>query len=460
MPTINTAPPGLDAFFRPDEAFEVTLEWPEGSLDGRTFTATLDGDALDVSVVADSLLIAATAEQTPATVQSGDFVLTETTGGASDDVLAGRWGASERLGVTEHGPVEVTIGDTVVQVSVVPQATLSAVTALDGRVDRLEARVEHRWDVHDWSVFTPVVITADGDTDPEFTLSVSAGAGVVSNADSETSLRVAYLRDGTEDWVDSGMRSLFLAPATWNGNNVQQGHLHRVRALGGGVYEGVAIWTSVVFGGTMANLHCKSVRFDGTTLAQSGNSGAAADPSAADSAYIDRTLALTGMFRSTGFGLFFNNYVCIPNHLYGLAQGDIVTIDSNTSTYDETNVAVNGAAPGTGRVQVIEPTTQSTTALAVDTGTIRPSSTSEMKRWAPFWMATRVIGDVVYIKRWRPEEGEPSWSNARVQRVTLATDADVPSLAAGPGACGLWAAHFYGGSSGSWGDIDMWSEGT
>lgn len=330
------------------------------------------------------------------------------------------------------------------------------IAALQAEIDVLNSPIKHRWDVDGWDVFTPVTITSDAGTDSFDTIAVT-GTGIVSNPNSDSNVRVAYLREGTETFVDSEMEALFLAPPNgWGGTNVQQGLMARVREIGGGVWEGIAVWTSIVFGGTMANLHCKSVRFNGgTVLNQSGNAGEAADPSATDSAYIDRTLGIVTKERTTGFGLFFNNHACVPNHLYGIVSGDIVTIDSSDATMDETGATVNSANPSTGRVQVIEGTTLSTSALAADQGTVRPSGVSEMKRWAPFWMAVRCIGDTVYIMRWRPEEYKPSWSNPRVRRVVLAPDADVPSIASGPGANALWAAHFFDGSSGGWGDFNV-----
>jgi hypothetical protein len=89
---------------------------------------------------------------------------------------------------------------------------------------------------------------------------------------------------------------------------------------------------------------------------------------------------------------------------------------------------------------------------------VLPDGNTNQKRWAPFWLSTRVRGGsassvVVEAKRWRPEDGEPDWSDARVMRQTIATNGNVPALALGPGSCALWGAHFISTSSGSWGAV-------
>src|SRR5690606_11922603 len=50
VPFVDARPGGLDVLFRPGSAVTVVLEWPEGSLDGRTFTSTLGDDPLAVTV--------------------------------------------------------------------------------------------------------------------------------------------------------------------------------------------------------------------------------------------------------------------------------------------------------------------------------------------------------------------------------------------------------------------------
>lgn len=438
---VDVRPAGYDVAFRPGATLTVTLEWPAGSLGGRTFTSTLEGVALSVLVVGDTMTVEASAAQTAAVAEPAEWLLLED----GEPLIVGTWSPSDRAAVGPPEPVEVTQGAATVTVSVTSsQASIVALTAT-------RLGVEHDWDEDGWDPFTTVVITADGAQ--SFTQSVSNGRGVITSTDPTAgSHRVAYLRDDTE-WQDSEITSLTYSPAGYVPSplTAQQGHIHRVREISAGLYEGVAIWTAVV-GGDYVLLNTRAVRFTGSSLLQSTGDGA----TAADSGYIDRQLILLTKERITAFGLFFNNHAVQPAHLYGLLAGDIVTVDSLDSTFDKTDVALN--AVGSGSVQVQEATTLSTSALALDSGNIRPSSTSSQKRWCPFWMSTRVRGGTssaltVEFKRWRPEDPEPDWGGPRVQRKAVASNTDVPTLPTGAGFCALWGAHFMNGSSGSWGKV-------
>lgn len=327
--------------------------------------------------------------------------------------------------------------------------------------DGVHGLVAHNWQQDGWTPFTVVTMTADGAQ--SFTQSVNNGRGrLTSTQPANGSHRVAYLRQGTE-WADSEMRSIFWGPVgVWAGNNAQQGHIHRVREISPGLYEGIMMWTSVVSGGDYAYMHVKGVRFNGTTLAQSGGGDVPFSLfGSQDSSYIDRAVRVVGHLRFTGFGLWFNEYtVAQPERLRFLAASNIVTIESMAdSTFNETDIAMNGVDVNTAIVQVIEPTTTSAVSYTGDgSGRIRPSGTSLQKRWTPFVLATRVIGGTaaevpVELKRWRLGDPEPDWGDARVQRGTVTSDADVPELALGAGSCALFGAHFYNGSAGEWGDI-------
>jgi len=117
MPLLDGRPDAVDAFFRPGNTFTVVLTWPAGSLTGRTFTAALDAAALSLGVVGDVMTITVSEAQTAAAEGSGDFVLTETTGGGTQELLAGTWAPSDRPGtptsmaltVSAAGPVPVTV---------------------------------------------------------------------------------------------------------------------------------------------------------------------------------------------------------------------------------------------------------------------------------------------------------------------------------------------------------------
>jgi hypothetical protein len=343
----------------------------------------------------------------------------------------------------------------------------AAVAGLDSRTtaheetltgDGAHGVITHNWNQDGWTPFTPVIINTDGSQ--SFTQSVSSGRGVLTATQpTGGSLRMAYLRNDT-NWVDSEIRSVIWGPTGWNGTNAQQGHLHRVRERSPGQWEAIMIWTSVVFGGDYSFMHAATIRFDGTTLLQSGNNGSFG---AADASYIDRSVRVAGHLRFTGFGLWFNEYTVVqPERLRYLASSDIITVASmSDATFNETNIAVNGVSVDTAVVQVIEPTTTSAVAYTADgAGSITPSSTSSQKRWTPFVLATRVIGGAtssvpVEVKRWRLGDSEPDWGDPRVRRGTVIPDSapvEVPEMALGPGLCGLFGAHFLNGSSGAWGD--------
>jgi hypothetical protein len=319
---------------------------------------------------------------------------------------------------------------------------------------RERGRVEHDWVGEGWGPFEAVVMSADGAQ--AFTQWVADGAGVLTATEPGAgNLRVAYLRDGT-DWTDSEMTSLIVGPEGWNGiNNAQQGHLHRVREVEPGLWEGIAVWTAVV-GGTYELLNVRGVRFDGATLFQSGGESA----TRADAGDIDRTVRVLGRERFQFISTWINQFQCLPADLHGLGPGDIVSIaDVSGDGFNEAAIAVGQADRAAGMVQIVEPTDTTTEAFVyTPAGLIRPAGVDGMKRWCPFWLSTRVRGGTdmaltVEIKRWRDRDPEPDWSDRRVIRHPIAAAGNVPALAPGPGLCGLWGAHFSSGSSASWGAL-------
>lgn len=312
------------------------------------------------------------------------------------------------------------------------------------------------WAVDGWSKVTPVTITSD--PGQVFTTTAANGRGTVTSAASAAgNHRVAYLFDNTT-CTDSVLTSLIVGPGhTWNGTNAQQGHLHRVREVTPGLWEGIAVWTSIVFGADYSFLHHSSVRFDGTTLNQSDAGGVGFGTT--DAALLDHQLTVRAFTRVNVFVWANDFYVLAPNLLTNYQVGDLVAIAGLADgTFNEASIAV--AATGANVVRVIEPTTTGAVAYtpANTLGTITPVGVDAMKRWAPFWLSTRVIGGTaasvtVEAKRWRPDEREPDWADPRTQRDTLLPNAGVPAVAVGPGRCGLWAAHMSANAAVSWGTV-------
>ena len=109
MATIDLRPPALDVTFRPGNDVELTLVWPT-DLTGRTFTATVGGDDLDVSIDEETMVLLADEAFTSALTGDAEFVLTETTDG-TDVLLIGRWTPSTSPGsVSTGGSVSVVAG--------------------------------------------------------------------------------------------------------------------------------------------------------------------------------------------------------------------------------------------------------------------------------------------------------------------------------------------------------------
>lgn len=319
-------------------------------------------------------------------------------------------------------------------------------------------QVDHDWTVHGWSDFRAVTISADGAQ--VFTPSVSAGKGIITAASSSAAnLRVAYLREGTT-WADSEVRSTIYGPtADWNGVNAQQGHLHRVSQRSDGSWQGIAVWTSIVLGGDYGYLHANAVNFNGTTLLQANGPDTTFGPFGyGDSAYIDHRLQVIGISRQQPL-LWVNDYRVHRPQLITIAATDIVDIAGFTDgTFNETGIAIQSIVDlPSGVVRVTEPVSTNTVAyVAVKSGTITPSGVDINKRYCPYVLATRVVGGsassiTVQGKRWRLDEGEPDWGDARVQVGEITPSANVATLPTAAGRCGLWAAHFHQSSGGAWG---------
>jgi hypothetical protein len=445
---IDARPAGIDLLFRSGTTLTVVLTWPSGALVGRTFTSTLDGVPLAVGVAGDDLTIEADAALTASLAEAADWLLIED----SEPILVGTWGPSDKASAVSQRTVNVTQGSLQVDVAALTNVGLSShVNAHQGR--NVHGVVAHDWGRDGWTPFTPVTITADGAQ--SFTQSVSNSRGVLTSTQpSGSGLRIAYLHDDTE-WLDSEITSVVYSPAGWTGTNAQQGHIHRVREVSPGVYEGIAVWTAV-FGGDYATLNTRAVRWNGTTLWQSDGDLA----TSADSNRLDRSLHVRAYSRFTFINVLQDYKVRDGALVRGYAAGDIVTVtDMADASFNETDVALAGADSSVGAVSLVDAAAGAGVAnTATFQGVIRPSAASAQKRWTPYYMSSRVVGGtsgslVVEWKRWRPEDNEPDWGDALVQRRTVTTNANVPTLPTEAGACALWGAHMSNGSAVGWGEV-------
>lgn len=309
----------------------------------------------------------------------------------------------------------------------------------------------HDWAAGGWGRFDPLVMTEHGTQ--QFVESVVDGRGrLVGPVPDAGSLRVAYRLPGTR-WADSTVRSLIWGPtAPWSGNNAQQGHLHRVREVSPGMWEAIAVWTSVVFGGDYRSMHVNGVRFSGGSDSLLQGSGAFSLLDTGDP--IDHRVTILARQRADGEDTF---QVATPERVRHWGESAEVLIEG-AAGFDQESVAVD-VVTADGLVTVPAASGGSEAwALAAPGATIEPVNTTQ-RRWAPYWLATQVQGGTtdevpVAWKRWRYGDPEPDWGDpVAVTRSTVASNQNVPELAIGAGSCALWGAHFYDGSGGEWGPI-------
>lgn len=121
--------------FRPGDPLALELTWPAGALDGRTFTAALDGEELEVDVAGDVMTITGTEEQTTAAgVGSASFVLAD----QDRDVLVGPWHGSMSGAVSVDTSATIVIEDVTMTVEVLGGVTsLQLAAAVQAAVDDL-----------------------------------------------------------------------------------------------------------------------------------------------------------------------------------------------------------------------------------------------------------------------------------------------------------------------------------
>lgn len=323
--------------------------------------------------------------------------------------------------------------------------------------DPIQDVITHDWSLDSWGDFEPITITEDGDQ--EFDLSVVNGKGHIQGDSSGGNLRVAYTHLGTDGWLDSEIRSVIWGPTEpWVGNNAQQGHIHRVREVSPGNYEGIAFWTSVVFGANYSFIHVNAIRFDGTTLLQ--GDGSEVNAGTSDSDWIDRDVMIEGRDHINAFTATRVRYTPRSNFQYVTNEDTVSTIDMDDSdlNVEDADVATNDISRGQIAIINNEPNGDIPWSIAQWDSRVRPTGGSLNKRWVPYVLATRVRGGSsseipVEYKRWRLEDPEPDWGDPRVRRGTVQTNDNIPDLPVEGGRCALWGAHFYDGSGGEFGDI-------
>lgn len=263
MPNLDLRPGTVNALYRPGANVVLLLNGPAGWLTARTFTATLDGEALSVSEDGDTLVISAPSVLTETlTGKPYAFALTETET-ADAAVLVGTWTPSMRGTVSPDLAAIVVLDEVTVDVTIIAgdvtqgelnaeaAARTAADTALDGRLDTIEA-------------LGPLATDAE----------LAAEATLARNADNLTSGTVADARIAStiarDAEVTAAVRAKSTAPATsivWYGDSfMYAGGLQTYADDTIRGYNGVSVWTEMLTGGRLRPLANEGV--SGETTAQ------------------------------------------------------------------------------------------------------------------------------------------------------------------------------------------------
>lgn len=113
MVLVDDRPGVIDYLFRGDKTATLILNWPAGYLAGKSFTATLGGVGLAVTVTGDVMTIVASDEITAAAADTSQFVLKEGSIDPEDQII-GTWVKSTKGSQQQTADVTVnTSGQTV-----------------------------------------------------------------------------------------------------------------------------------------------------------------------------------------------------------------------------------------------------------------------------------------------------------------------------------------------------------
>jgi hypothetical protein len=388
----DARPQGLNVSFRPGNTLSVELTWPTGDLAGRTFTTTLGGLALGLAVIGDVMTIEATEAQTAAVDVPAAWLLTETTAGATNDLLIGTWSPSTRPGTPTSLALTVTVDTVDVAVTVV--SGQASVVALDARLDVAEADIvtleataadhETRLDVLDaprlvtwidpdgWDRFDEVPVSHPEDSTP--VLTTSDGFGVATHGPPEPGgddRRIYYLQN-TDGIADS---EVYL---DWE---IAAGNCQAGVALRGDDDTAVIVWSNIIFG-VNVNLLQGVWEFDGTELLDINQDAGSV------------TGFPTGVVSAVGDGAAVTVRTELPHHLDG---GDLASLSGVGAFGQVTVVSVPNDTSFTFA---------SATAGSWSGGTVNHIFTPGRRK-----VGVRLIGDTIVFKQWLPWQDEPTWDD-------------------------------------------------
>lgn len=308
--------------------------------------------------------------------------------------------------------------------------------------------VNHDWTLNGWDPFFKVVINIHGND--SYSDTIVTGRGRITGTGTNGNRREWRLHRDT-NFANSEVRSLWWGGSVWDsggsGATPQMGHVHRAKEVAPGVWQGWVVSNNIFL--TEQNTINQNI-WEGagtSTLILGSRGGSKTFPLA-------RTLQVTGVTRVNFLG-WINQYVVNPKHMYGIKNGDLVTTTSLDSTFVETGQPVT-VDYATGAANIPEAVTQSGVAAKFDVGTI--TVTGAGKHW-PYWVASRLIGNVLTVKAWRFKEDEPDWGDPEAIKIfdTSVTNPGpsqggnpnpgdnsgftVPAPTTGRGYCGLVIAH-------------------
>jgi len=459
---LDDRPGSIDRLIRKGNAYELALTF-EDSLAGRSFTSTLDDVALDVTVVDDVMTITASAAITGAlTVGVGvEWLLIEDIAGVDQVLLVGTWTPDDGPRAGTSSAVTVAAGASQATVTVPGAGAVAAldtrVTAAEGDIDDLEAAdtahfaddtahgnplgalalheatlldagahglMERTWIEHGTTGLTRVVMTQDGAN--SFVASVTDRWLTITAQGSGGNQREAFLLPDS-DAEDSELVSL-LGPADTLAPGVAQWwHLHRVVEVSPGVWRAFAVWTDTTIPlPTLLNLNV--VEFTGAA-SMSFNPGGI---NSALATALD-TLRYCPITRARRAGGVVTAHTPVPwlpkvgdtGNLVNMAATGFNITGATVTAVDQTRRTFAWAQAGSDATD------------ADAGGTWEPATRTAT---IPHMLATRLIGNTLYAKQWRPEEPEPDWADpGRVFAHTISAGSPAPPT--GEGVNAVAAAH-------------------
>jgi hypothetical protein len=327
------------------------------------------------------------------------------------------------------------------------KATATALTALDTREANRD--LVHDWPVSGWAGGPSLSWTMTPDGTQSFTKTVTNGRGRFTATTTDANRREWCLFPQTADWEDCEIEALIYGPSKLvAGNSPQLGLVVGAKQLAAGEYQGQIAWTNIAF-------EFWDTLILGAWESRAGVLYQAHGPSQA-TLTSDAGVARNPVIRVARRVDFFDvdQHRALPTDLYGLQNGDVVDIVSNTdTTFNRTGLVLSNVDPITGYFQVAGATTASDATDTLAGGQVKP--VNPVRRLFPQVLKVRrkAATGQLWAMRYRPEDPPPDWGDpTRVVTATPTQDTD-PSggqqnypINTGAGMVGICIAH--GGTTG------------